>query len=142
LVLLFRRGSSELVHAGKKLARPLLQFGQTLKVDLLVAAGERLQGAVNEVNDSSLAGTRRTVGRDDACCDGVDFRCLFRSKEFEFWRSSGASGLARVVYGGESVRPVRGNPRGGDGGDTAEEKLPARKCVLHSKALSKLHRTL
>src|SRR5215468_10381719 len=127
LVLLFRRGSSELVHAGKKLARPFLQFGQTLKVDLLVAAGERLQGAVDEVNDSSLAGTRRTVGRDDACCDGVDFRCLFRSKEFEFWRSSGTSRMTCVVRGSQSVRPVRSDPGGGSGPDTAEEKLSARK---------------
>src|SRR5215469_1010326 len=69
LVLLFRGSRRELVHAGKKLSHSFLQFGQTLKVDFPVITGKRLQGAVDEVNDSSLAGTRRIVGRDDACGD-------------------------------------------------------------------------
>src|SRR5215510_5940156 len=103
LVLLFSRGSRELAHAGEKLAHSVLQFGQSLKVDLLVVTGKRLQGAVDEVNDSGLTGTRRTVGRNDACGDGVDFCCLFWSKEFEFWRSGGASRMARVVCGGDSL---------------------------------------
>src|SRR5215469_5069040 len=136
LVLLFRRGRRELVHTGKKLVNPVLQFGQTLGINPLVFTGERFQGAIDEVNDPSLAGTRRTVGRDDACGHSVDFRCLFGGKEFKVWWNSRARRLARMVYCGESSGPVRSNPGGRSGADTVDKKLSARRCVLHSKVQS------
>jgi hypothetical protein len=134
-VLLLRSCGRESFDAGKHFAGPGLKFSHSLGVKLLVTTREGGKRAVDEINNSGLAGTRCLVGGNDTGGDRVDFRSQIWSKEFETWRSRRLRRTMGVLRGGQGSRPMYRNPSGRDTADTAEEKSSARKRILQARGL-------
>src|SRR5262249_17754460 len=122
--LLFGSCRGKKGHGGEKLLQPLVNFGNTLPVNLLLVRGKSEKRAIDEIHHTGFAGARRPVARDNAGSDCFHFLAFGGGQKSELLRFGRGRRLVGVFGRPDNRRPVGRGPGGARCRQGARKKLP------------------